>query len=81
MKTKEIKPFLSETVVADLMQAIRNKSTRLAATYSEDLHSLLEQRRCEIGGMLELARALNAWRLVYALEAHANELHHQIEAP
>jgi len=80
MNTTQIKPFLSETVVADLMQAIQSKSTRLATTYSEDIHSLLEQRRCEISGMLELARALDAWRLVRALEAHKDDLSRQIEA-
>ena len=69
MKTKEIKPFLSEAVVAEVMQAIQSKSARLAATYPEDLHGTLEQRRCALGGMLELARALDAWRLVRALEA------------
>ncbi len=52
MKTKEIKPFLSETVVADLMQAVQSKSTRLAATCSDDLYSTLEQRRAALGGML-----------------------------
>lgn len=80
MKTPEIKPFLSEAVVAAVMQAIHDRSTRLAATDSEDLPSILEQRRCALGGMLELARALDAWRLVRALEAHANELRRQIEA-
>jgi hypothetical protein len=60
MKTQEIKPFLSETVVAAVMQAIQSKTARLAATHSEDLHSILEQRRCELGGMLELARTLDA---------------------
>ena len=33
MKTPEIKPFLSETVVTDVMHAIQSKSARLAATY------------------------------------------------
>ena len=80
MKTTESKPFLSETVVADVIQAIQSKSTRLAATDAADLHSTLEQRRCALGGMLELARALDAWRLVRALEAHAYELRRQIEA-
>lgn len=80
MKTKEIKPFLSESVVADVMQAIQSKSARLVATYADDLHSTLEQRRHALGGMLELARALDAWRLVKALEAHTDELRRQIEA-
>ncbi len=39
MKTTQIKPFLSETVVADVMQVIQSKSARLAATYPDDLHS------------------------------------------
>jgi hypothetical protein len=80
MKTKEIKPFLSEAVVADVMQAIQSKSKRLAASDADDLHSTLEQRRCELGGMLELARTLDAWHLVRALEAHKDDLSRQIEA-
>ena len=80
MKTVEIKPFLSETVVADVMQAIQSRSARLAANYSDDLYSTLEQRRCALGGMLELARALDAWRLVRALEVHKDELTRQIQA-
>jgi len=80
MKTPEIKPFLSETVVADVMQAIQSTSARLAATYHDDLYRTLEQRRCALGGMLELARALDAWRLVRALEVHADALRRQIEA-
>jgi hypothetical protein len=80
MKTTDIKPFLSETVVADVMQAIQGRSSRLAATYVDDLRSTLEQRRSALGGMLELARALDAWRLVRALEAHKDDLSRQIEA-
>jgi hypothetical protein len=80
MKTPEIKPFLSETVVTDVMHAIQSKSARLAATYHDDLPSTLEQRRCELGGMLELARTLHAWRLVRALEAHIDDLRRQMEA-
>ncbi len=80
MKTKEIRPFLTETVVAEVMQAIQSKTARLVATYSENRHSILEQRRCELGAMLELARALDAWRLVRALEAHKDDLSRQIEA-
>ena len=80
MKTTDIKPFLSETVVADVMQSIQGRSARLAATYADDLHSTLEQRRCALGGMLELARAMDAWRLVRALEVHKDDLSRQIEA-
>jgi len=80
MKTEEIKPFLSDAVVVEVMQAIQSTSARLIATYAEDLHRTLEQRRFALGGMLELARALDAWRLVRALEAHADELRRQIEA-
>jgi hypothetical protein len=80
MKTPEIKPFLSETVVAEVMHAIQSRSARLAASYPDDLHSTLEQRRSALGGMLELARTLDAWRLVRALEAHKDDLSRQIEA-
>ncbi|HEY0340519.1 MAG TPA: hypothetical protein VGC34_06925 [Steroidobacteraceae bacterium] len=80
MKTTPIKPFLSETVVAEVMQAIQSKSARLAATYHDDLYRTLEQRRCSLGGMLELARALDAWRLVHAVEDHMNDLRRQMEA-
>jgi hypothetical protein len=80
MKSTPIKPFLSETVVADVMQAIQSRSARLAATYPDDLYSTLEQRRGALGGMLELARALDAWRLVRALEVHKDDLSRQIEA-
>jgi len=79
MKTTQIKPHLSEAVVADVMQSIQSKSARLAATYHDDLYSTLEQRRCALGGMLEVARALDAWRLVKALEAHMNDLRRQME--
>jgi hypothetical protein len=80
MKTPEIKPFLSETVVAEVMHAIQSRSARLAASYPDDLHSTLEQRRSALGGMLELARTLDAWRLVRALEVHKDDLSRQIEA-
>ena len=80
MKTTQIKPFLSETVVADVMQTIQSRSARLAASDPDDLHSTLVQRRCALGGMLELARALDAWRLVRALEIHKDDLSRQIEA-
>jgi hypothetical protein len=80
MKSTPIKPFLSESVVADVMHTIQSTSARLAATYPEDLHGTLEQRRTALGGMLELARALDAWRLVRALEVHKDDLSRQIEA-
>jgi hypothetical protein len=62
------------------MHAIQSRSARLAATYADDLHSTLEQRRSALGGMLELARTWDAWRLVRALEAHKDDLSRQIEA-
>jgi hypothetical protein len=80
MKTSEIKPFLSETVIADVMQSIQSNSTRLITTYTDDLHATLEQRRCALGGMLELARALDTWRLVRVLDAHKDAHSRQIEA-
>jgi hypothetical protein len=62
-----------------VMRAIQSKSARLTSRYLDDLYSTLEQRRCALGGMLELARALDAWRLVRALEAHKDDLSRQIE--
>jgi hypothetical protein len=71
---------LAPAVVAEVMQAIQSKSARLAVTDSDDLYRTLEQRRAALGGMLELARALDAWHLVRALEAHMNDLRRQMEA-
>lgn len=71
---------LAPAAVAEVMHAIQSKSARLAVTYSDDLYSTLEHRRAALGGMLELARVLDAWRLVRALEDHMNALRRQMEA-
>lgn len=40
----------------------------------------LERRWREIGGMIELARVLDAWRLVRPLETHKDALRRQMES-
>jgi hypothetical protein len=80
MKTAQIKLVLTEAAVAEILEAIVNKSALLVASHPDALYVTLEQRRCALGGMLELARRLNAPRLVRALEVHKDELSRQIEA-
>jgi hypothetical protein len=66
--------------VAEILAAITNKSALLLASDPDAIYATLKQRRCALGGMLELARRLNAPRLVRALEVHADALTRQIEA-
>ncbi len=80
MKTAKIKVVLIDAAVAEVLEAITNKSAQLLASYPEALYATPEQRRCAVGGMLELARRLNAPRLVRALEVHKDDLSRQIEA-
>jgi len=80
MKTADIKLILTEAAVAELLEAITNKSTLLLASDPDAIYATLKQRRCALGGMLELARRLNAPRLVRALEVHADALTRQIQA-
>jgi hypothetical protein len=80
MKTADIKLILTEAAVAEVLEAITNKSALLLASHPDALYATLKQRRYALGGMLELARRLNAPRLVRALEVHADALTRQIEA-
>lgn len=80
MKTVEIKVVLTEVAVTEILAAITNQSARLLARHPDALYATLKQRRSALGGMLELARRLNAPRLVRALEVHADALTRQIEA-
>ena len=79
MTHSPIRITLTEAVVAEIMEAITARSTRLLAAEPDEPYSALECRRREIGGMLELARRLEAWRLVRALEAHKDALRRQME--
>jgi hypothetical protein len=79
METAEIKVILTEAAVAEVLEAITNKSVLLLASYPDARYETLKQRRCAVGGMLELARRLNAPRLVRALEVHADALRRQLE--
>ena len=80
MKTAQITLILTDAAVAEILTAITNKSALLLASNPDAIYATLKQRRCALGGMLELARRLNAPRLVRALEVHADALTRQIEA-
>lgn len=72
---------LAEATVAQIMGAITARSASLIASTPDASYSALERRWREIGGMLELARRLEAWRLVRALEAHKDALRRRMDAP
>jgi hypothetical protein len=63
METVEIKVVLTDAAVADILDAITHTSTRLLARDPDAIYATLKQRRAAVGGMLELARRLNAHRL------------------
>lgn len=74
MTTSLIRFALTETAVAA-------RSLSRIASEPDAPHTALERRWQEIGGMLEpLARRLDAWRLVRALEAHKDALRRQMDA-
>src|SRR5882757_2376192 len=64
METVEIQVVLTEAAVADILNAITNTSARLLARDPDAIYATLQQRRAAVGGMLELARRLNAHRAV-----------------
>ena len=80
MATSPIRFALTETAVVELMDAITATTARQIASERDAPYTALERRWREIGGMLELARRLEAHRLARALEAHKDVLRHQIEA-
>lgn len=79
MTHSPIRNTLAEAAVAEIMDAITARSARLLAAEPDEPYSALECRRREIGGMLELARVLDAWRLVRRLETHKDALRRQME--
>ena len=80
MATSPIRITLTEATVAEIMDAITARSTRLLASEPDERYGALELRWREIGGMLEFARRLEACGLVRALEAHKDALHRQMDA-
>ena len=80
METVEIQVVLTEAAVAEILDAITHTSARLLARDPDAIYATLQQRRAAVGGMLELARQLNAHRLVHALEVHADALTRQLQA-
>lgn len=79
MTTFPIRIPLTEAAIAEIMDAITTRSARLLAAEPEAPYRALERRWREIGGMLELARVLDAWRLVRRLETHKDALRRQME--
>jgi len=78
MTASPIRFALTEAAVAQIMEHITARSA-LIASMPDSPYAALERRWREIGGMLELARRLDAWRLVRALEAHKDALRRQME--
>ena len=75
----KIRLILTDAALAGVLEAIVSKSV-LPASKPETHYETLKARRCDVGGMLELARRLNAHHLVRKLEAHADDLRRQIDA-
>ena len=78
METVEIRVVLTDAAVADILDAVTNTTARVLARDPDAIYATLKQRRAAVGGMLELARQLNAHRLVHALEVHADALTRQL---
>ena len=73
---RRLDPEALETVCA----AIASRTDRITAHDSEHRHDALERRRVELGGMLELARRIDDWRLVRFVEDHKDALTRLIDA-
>ena len=69
-------PEALDTVCA----AIATRTDRITAHDNEDRYDALERRRVELGGMLELARRLDDWRLARFIEDHKDTLTRLIDA-
>lgn len=67
MTPSPIRFALTEAAVVELMDAITATTARRIASEPDAPYTVLERRWREIGGMLELARRLEAHRLVRAL--------------
>lgn len=73
---RRLDPEALDTVCA----AIAGRTHRITAHDSEHRHDALERRRVEFGGMLELARRLDDWRLARFIEDHKDALTRLIDA-
>ena len=80
MTPAAIRSVLTEVAIAELMEAIMATTARWIASEPDAPYTALERRWREVGGMLELARRLEAHRLARALEAHKDALRRQMEA-
>lgn len=79
MTHSPIRITLTEAAVGEIMDVVTARSARLLAGGPDQPYSALERRWREIGGMIELARVLDAWRLVRPLETHKDVLRRQME--
>ena len=78
---------LDPQVLESVCAGIASRTHRVAAHDGEHCYDALrrryealQRRRVEIGGMIELARRLDEWRLVRLLEQHKDALTRLIEA-
>ena len=67
---RRLDPKALETVCA----AIASRTDRITAHDGENRYDALERRRVELGGMLELVRRLDDWRLARFIEDHKDAL-------
>jgi len=75
-----IRLILTDAALAAVLEAIVNKSVLLLAGEPEAHYETLKARHANLGGMLELARRLNAPDLVRALGVHKDVLTRKLEA-
>jgi hypothetical protein len=74
MRTVEFKFTLTEVAVAKLLEGITSKSEILVARHPDAIYATLKLRRAALGGMLELARRLDAPRVLCPVGlVHARE--------
>ena len=79
MTPSSIRITLTEVAAAEIMDAVTATTARRIAREPDTPYTALERRWREIGGMIELARVLDAWRLVRPLETHKDTLRRQME--
>ncbi len=75
----KIQLTLTDAALAGVLEAIVNKSVLLLASEPEAQYETLKARHANVGGMLELARRLDAHHLVRALEVHKDALTRKLE--
>lgn len=81
---QRLDPQVLESLCAGIASGTQRVAAHDGGEYCHDAlqrrYAALQRRRVEIGGMLELARRLDEWRLVRLLEQHQDALTRLIEA-